>query len=290
MKILFCTDGSKISFNALKNASHWLKDATVDTICAIDWSLLPNDINIEAPDFMTSCTNTADTILDYAKNEIEKTELNCGKIIKNCGSAIETILEQLEKESYDMVLMGSHGKKGIQKWLGSVSQEVISSTKISNYIAKEENKHKKVLFTVDGTSCAVENIKKILPNINLENKEIYICMVNEDPDLLFLDGTIDTQWLLKIQKHQQIYAANAINNIQEILKEKGIKITQTDLLTGIPAQKIIDYVKKYEIDLIVMGARNKSRLDRFLSGSVSIRVMENVMSDIWLARCKNTVV
>ena len=38
MKILFCTDGSKISFNALHNISCWIKDAIIDTICIIDWS------------------------------------------------------------------------------------------------------------------------------------------------------------------------------------------------------------------------------------------------------------
>ncbi len=287
MRILFCTDGSKISFNALYNISEWIKEAVIDTICVIDWSFLPEEITIEEENFTYSCANVADTILDYAEEEIKKLGLKTGSRIKSCGSAVESIIEQSENENYDLILMGSHGKKGIQKWLGSVSQEIINTSKVSAYIAKEQNKKHKLLLTTDGTKCSLGIISKILPNMNLENKEISICMVNEDPNLLFLDGTLDTNWLLEIQKQQQIYAASAIKDIQSLLSDNNIKVDETVILTGIPAQKIIDYARTNEIDLIVLGSKNKSKLDRFLTGSVSKRVLENVISDIWLVRCPN---
>lgn len=287
MRILFCTDGSKISFNALKNISYWIKDAIIDTICVIDWSFLPDNISLEQTDFPYSCANVADTILNYAEKEIKNLGLKTGIRIKNCGAAIESILEQADKSTYDLILMGSHGKKGIQKWLGSVSQEIINSSTISNYVAKEENKRKKLLLTTDGTVCSCSIIREIICNLKLDDKEIYICMVNDDPNLLFLDGTLDTNWLLYIEKQQQIYASKAINDIQSILAEHNIKVDNTAILTGIPALKIIDYSRTNDIDLIILGSRNKSKMDRFLTGSVSKRVMENVVSDIWLARCSS---
>lgn len=287
MKILFCTDGSKISFNALKNIAYWIKQATIDTICVIDWNILPAEITIDEENFSFSCANVADTILDYAEEEIKNLGLQLGNRIKNCGSAIESILEQSEKEKYDLILMGSHGKKGIQKWLGSVSQEIINSSKISDYIAKKENNKKKVLFTTDGTECSLSVIGEIISDIELSDKEIHICMVNEDPNLLFLEGTLDTNWLLDIQKQQYIYASNAIESIKKIIESRGIEVNQSTILTGIPAQEIINYAKNNEIDLIILGSRNKSKMDRFLMGSVSKRILENVVSDIWLVRCES---
>lgn len=287
MKILFCTDGSRISFDALKNISGWIKNAQIDIICVIDWSFLPDEISIEEKNFAYSCANMADTILDYAEEEIKKLGMTPGEKIKNCGAAIESILEQSEKETYDLILMGSHGKKGLQKWLGSVSQEIINSSKISDYITKEENNKKKVLLTTDGTNCSLEIINKIIPDMQLEDKEIHICMVNEDPNLLFLDGTLDTNWLLDIQRQQQKYAARALEDLRNVLLKHNIKTTSTNILNGIPAQKIIDYARVNDIDLIILGSRNKSKLDRFLTGSVSKRVLENVVSDIWLIRCKS---
>lgn len=287
MKILFCTDGSKISFNALKNIAYWIKQATIDTICVIDWNILPAEITIDEENFSFSCANVADTILDYAEEEIKNLGLQLGNRIKNCGSAIESILEQSEKEKYDLILMGSHGKKGIQKWLGSVSQEIINSSKISDYIAKKENNKKKVLFTTDGTECSLSVIGEIISDIELSDKEIHICMVNEDPNLLFLEGTLDTNWLLDIQKQQYVYASNAIESIKKIIESRGIEVNQSTILTGIPAQEIINYAKNNEIDLIILGSRNKSKMDRFLMGSVSKRILENVVSDIWLVRCES---
>lgn len=287
MKILFCTDGSKISFNALKNIAYWIKQATIDTICVIDWNILPAEITIDEEKFFFSCANVADTILDYAEEEIKNLGLQLGNRIKNCGSAIESILEQSEKEKYDLILMGSHGKKGIQKWLGSVSQEIINSSKISDYIAKKENNKKKVLFTTDGTECSLSVIGEIISDIELSDKEVHICMVNEDPNLLFLEGTLDTNWLLDIQKQQYMYASNAIESIKKIIESRGIEVNQSTILTGIPAQEIINYAKNNEIDLIILGSRNKSKMDRFLMGSVSKRILENVVSDIWLVRCES---
>ena len=287
MKILFCTDGSKISFNALKNIAYWIKQATIDTICVIDWNILPAEITIDEENFSFSCANVADTILDYAEEEIKNLGLQIGNRIKNCGSAIESILEQSENEKYDLILMGSHGKKGIQKWLGSVSQEIINSSKISDYIAKKENNKKKVLFTTDGTECSLSVIGEIISDIELSDKEVHICMVNEDPNLLFLEGTLDTNWLLDIQKQQYMYASNAIESIKKIIESRGIEVNQSTILTGIPAQEIINYAKNNEIDLIILGSRNKSKMDRFLMGSVSKRILENVVSDIWLVRCES---
>lgn len=287
MKILFCTDGSKISFNALKNIAYWIKQATIDTICVIDWNILPAEITIDEENFSFSCANVADTILDYAEEEIKNLGLQLGNRIKNCGSAIESILEQSEKEKYDLILMGSHGKKGIQKWLGSVSQEIINSSKISDYIAKKENNKKKVLFTTDGTECSLSVIEEIISDIELSDKEVHICMVNEDPNLLFLEGTLDTNWLLDIQKQQYMYASNVIESIKKIIESRGIEVNQSTILTGIPAQEIINYAKNNEIDLIILGSRNKSKMDRFLMGSVSKRILENVVSDIWLVRCES---
>lgn len=48
---LFCTDGSKISYNAIQNFYHWMKDFTVDILCAIDWSFLPDSVAVEDSDF-----------------------------------------------------------------------------------------------------------------------------------------------------------------------------------------------------------------------------------------------
>ena len=173
MNVLFCTDGSKISYDAVKNFAHWVKNATVDIICVIDWSFLPDNTIIEENGFVTSCRNNADCILKKAEEEINATGLTVGEKIKHCGAVVESILEQLDKKNYDMVILGSHGKKGIQIWLGSVSREVLEAAKIPAYISKQTNSGKNVLFTTDGTEVSINTTQKAIETLDLSDKNIY---------------------------------------------------------------------------------------------------------------------
>ena len=137
MKALFCTDGSKISFDALANFSNWTnKDIETDVVCVIDWSYLPDSAVIEDSGFVKSCKNIADSIIDYSEQYITDLGLKFGKKIKHCGTAVESILETLDENAYDIVILGSNGKKGIQKWLGSVSREVLNASKNPTFISK----------------------------------------------------------------------------------------------------------------------------------------------------------
>lgn len=284
MRVLFCTDGSKISFDAIKNFAAWVSDATVDAICVIDWSFLPEEVNIEEANFTKSCAGIADNILNYACETITNTGLTFGEKIKHCGSTVDSIIEEIDKNVYDLVIMGSNGKKGLRRWLGSVSREVITGADISAYISRKENLSQRILFTTDGTKEAKDAAEFIAENFDLSKKSIYICMINEDPDLLFLEGTLDAHWLLSIEEQQNIYAARAVKDIQTMLEDKGLQVLGTDILTGTPAQDILSIAEKQNIDLIVMGDKRQSKMKKFLLGAVSKRVLENAESDVIVIR------
>ncbi len=218
MHVLFCTDGSKISFNALHNFAKWTKGAVVDVICVIDWTFLPDEVSIEMDGFANSCANVADGILDFAQKEIAKTNLIFGQGIKRCGEAVDSVLEQIDKEKYDVILLGSHGKKGIQRWLGSVSRDVVNSSEVSSYVSKYENRAKKILFATDGTDNSKLAVTNSIKYLNLNGKEIYICVVNENPNLLFLEGAMDSHWLLEIDTQQLKNADRIIKDVKSKLE------------------------------------------------------------------------
>lgn len=285
MRVLFCTDGSKISFSALDNFSRWAKnDTVIDVISVIDWTFLPNGICVEEDGFASSCANVADNILDCVQKKIEDSPLNFGNRIKQCGEAVESILEQVKSQKYDMILMGSHGKKGLQSWLGSVSRDVINNTGVSSYISKNSNNCKKVLFATDGTDNSKYAVSEAIKYLNLIDKEIYVCMVSENPNLLFLEGTLDTHWLLEIEKQQERYATAVIKDVKDKLQEYNLGVVKSALLTGIPAEKIIEFAHNENIDLIVMGTRMKNNKTDYFRGSVSKRVLSVTHSDVFIVK------
>lgn len=284
MKVLFCTDGSDISLISLDNASRFIKDAIVDTICVIDWSFLPESMNIDQANYSKAYENIADSVLVFGQNAVKERNMENNEKIKSFGSAVEGILEQLDKESYDMVVLGSHGKKGIQKWLGSVSRQIASNSKVPVFISKRKTGGKKILLTTDGSEHSYSAIKHAVKLLNLHEKELYIVSVKENPELLPLEAALDKNWLEDIDKQQKIHAAKAINKAKAFLEKSELTIKSEAILTGNPAQKIIDFAEKEEIDLIVMGARSKTDLSALLLGSVSKRVLENVHSSVVIIR------
>lgn len=280
MNVLFCTDGSKISYNSILNFSSWVKDFSLDILSVVDWSCLPDSISIENSEFASQCSTSANVILDYAETYLKEMGLNVAQKIKICGEAVDTILDLVDSGKYDFVVLGSHGKKGIQKWLGSVSQEVASSANISSYISKNINNRKKVLFAVDNSELSAKVVLNSLNFLNLEDKEIYLATVYEIPDYLFLEGNVDSTWILEIEKKQEQASRLLLNSFEKSFIEKGFEVKDKLIFRGVPSQEIINFSNKKDIDLVVTGVRTRKHLSKFLLGSVSKRILENVKSDV----------
>ena len=280
MNVLFCTDGSKISYNSILNFSSWVKDFSLDILSVVDWSCLPDSVSIENSEFASQCSTSANVILDYAETYLKEMGLNVAQKIKICGEAVDTILDLVDSGKYDFVVLGSHGKKGIQKWLGSVSQEVASSANISSYISKNNNNRKKVLFAVDNSELSAKVVLNSLNFLNLEDKEIYLATVYEVPDYLFLEGNVDSTWILEIEKKQEQASRLLLNSFEKSFIEKGFQVNDKLIFRGVPSQEIINFSNKEDIDLVVTGIRTRKHLSKFLLGSVSKRILENVKSDV----------
>lgn len=280
MNVLFCTDGSKISYNSIINFSSWVKDFSLDILSVVDWSCLPDSVSIENSEFASQCSTSANVILDYAETYLKEMGLNVAQKIKICGEAVDTILDLVDSGKYDFVVLGSHGKKGIQKWLGSVSQEVASSANISSYISKNINNRKKVLFAVDNSELSAKVVLNSLNFLNLDDKEIYLATVYEVPDYLFLEGNVDSTWILEIEKKQEQASRLLLNSFEKSFIEKGFEVKDKLIFRGVPSQEIINFSNKKDIDLVVTGIRTRKHLSKFLLGSVSKRILENVKSDV----------
>lgn len=284
MKALFCTEGSDISLIALDSISKFIKNIVLDSICVIDWSFLPDSMNIDRATYARTYENIADSVLNFAQEAIKERGLTAGDKIKSFGSPVEGILEQIQNTKYDLIIMGSHGKKGLQKWLGSVSRQVLTSVKLPVFISKRKNKGQKVLIAVDGSMLSYEAVKAALNLFDFSNKEIYIVSVKENPELLPIEAALDKKWLDDIEKQQKIHASKVINKTKSILAASNLQVKNEAILTGHAAHKIIEFAQQEEIDLIVMGAKSKATLSTFILGSVSKRVIENTNSDVLIVR------
>ena len=143
--IIAPVDGSTISFSAVKKAAQLAKafDAKLTLISLIGENPY-NDTDFYTPpaalmrDYYIQAHENAENALKeaYVKAEEEGIEATL-RIIKGKVNA-ESVSSVAEEQHADLIVMGSHGRKGIQKMLlGSFAQDVLNSTKLPVLIVRE---------------------------------------------------------------------------------------------------------------------------------------------------------
>jgi len=65
---------------------------------------------------------------------------------------------------------------------------------------------------------------------------------------------------------------------------EALPITQTQVESAEPAERIVDYAEDEDIDLVVMGTHGRTGLDRVLLGSVAERVLRQSPKPVFVVK------
>jgi nucleotide-binding universal stress UspA family protein len=74
-----------------------------------------------------------------------------------------------------------------------------------------------------------------------------------------------------------------LSKCSKIATEKGLSI-KTLLLQGNPASIILDYCKKENFDLVIMGSRGMGKFKQLILGSVSSKIVHHCQRAVLLIR------
>lgn len=76
-----------------------------------------------------------------------------------------------------------------------------------------------------------------------------------------------------------------VNKLEEVKKRyKNSVMISTQVLFGSPADRIIEFADRHNVDLIVMGRRGLKGVRRFLLGSISRNVIEKVNRTVMIVK------
>lgn len=129
-KILLPLDGSKFAEKAVNDAIFIAKSSNAEIILL---TVVENSFLVGLPADNTTMEinklleTEAQKNIDKIKKHLD--DIKTTTIIKE-GSPAEAILKTIEKENIDLVIMGSSGKKGFEKFIiGSVTDKVVNSAR-----------------------------------------------------------------------------------------------------------------------------------------------------------------
>ncbi|MEN3014733.1 MAG: universal stress protein [bacterium] len=132
--------------------------------------------------------------------------------------------------------------------------------------------HAKILVAHDGSENSQRAFNKAIELINnfAEKNKVEILVVS----------VIQISDLPEIAENQAIidyfrkYYKEVHSNLAEIAQKNDIKLNSY-ILVGNPSIEIINFAKENRVDLIVVGKTGKSKIEQWLLGSVSKKIIDH---------------
>ena len=134
--ILVPVDGSKTALTAVRKAAELAKvfGAAVTAVYVVDpypFTGVGADFAYGQTQYLSAAMAEANATLDDVKRIMDEAGMPVSTVVGEGHSVHEGILRVMESSGADLIVMGSHGKRGLEKlMLGSVTQRVLSAVKI----------------------------------------------------------------------------------------------------------------------------------------------------------------
>jgi nucleotide-binding universal stress UspA family protein len=196
------------------------------------------------------------------------------------GSVDNEIRKALTRTEADLVVVGTHGRRGFERWiLGSEADRLLRSCPVPLLTIR----------AVRGTRTAPGAIRRILVTTDFstgtsEALKYASSIAQENQSRLTLLHVVD-QLAVESPSKLALPTVDAARRQLEKLVPADVKAwceVKTQVEIGVPYSTILDAVKSDKSDLLVMNVHGKSLLDRALLGSTAERVVRGAVCPVLL--------
>lgn len=163
------------------------------------------------------------------------------------GSIFDQISHTADKVNAEFIIMGIHGKKGVQHIMGSYAYKVITSSKVPVMVVKKKHHHvgyKNIVLPVDFTQESSQKINKAIKFARYFDSVVHII------------GIIRTKSsVVKIQKEA------LLKKILDYVEAAGVKAKAKVIIKpGAEVHdEVLEYAEKTDSDLIVIIAEKTGK-------------------------------
>ena len=190
------------------------------------------------------------------------------KVVEN-KNIVDAVMEEVERENYDLMILGRSGHKEKESRLGSVAEKMSRHSEIPVLVAGEKSTLTKFLVPVDGSKSSQRALAFAASLAKKTGAKVTLLHVQE------------TRLFDSHPKLTETIGNSILSDAAE--KVKGIDFDKK-LEPGNPARKILEIAEKADYDLIVMGRCGHNAIGRLLLGSVSNHVLHYTKRAVLVVR------
>ena len=262
--VLVPTDGSDCAAAAIGYATDLAEryDATVHVLSVVDSRTLENAPHYE----------------EVRAEHVELVDDVCADVADHCAVEREVrtdvphdaILDYATEHDVDLVVMGTHGRTGVDRYLlGSVTEKVVrlSDAPVLTIPGTDDGPatypFEDVLVPTDGSEGAMAAVGPALDVASTYGARVHALSVVDTVGMGF-----DVRSATMIDALEEAAQA-AVDAVADRAKRASVSSVDTAIVQGTPADAIRSYVDDHDVDLVVMGTHGRTGLRRYLLGSVA---------------------
>jgi nucleotide-binding universal stress UspA family protein len=305
MKILFATDGSDGARNAMELLTHFPfpGDRSAVVMTVLDSKQLAVDRHLALDEDQDRLLRETEQTLLEESGQLLATESArltdagwiCSTELRRGGPA-EEIIKAAEEFQPDVIVLGSHGHKGVKHFLlGSVSERVLRHAHCSVLIVKPSpglsappdaagpRAPWRILVAYDDSDPAKEAIG-LCASLPLPD-DTQISVVGIMPMIHMYRQDI-RQHFNDIWRKQKHARTKTLEKAVDALQWSTPHVTAELLESTDVSREIVDIVKDRAMDLVVIGSKGRSTFKRFLLGSITSRVAGHAPCSVMVVRAR----
>ena len=206
------------------------------------------------------------------------------------GSAAEAILQYAQANEVGLIVMSSHGRSGLNRWVyGSVAERVLSKAPCPVLITNARQEAwqpeiKKLLVPLDGSALAEEALVPAAEMVQALDAQLHLLRVTPSEHSRFETASM-----------ADVFSDIELNEVEEAeayLEEKAAAFDGVDVhlaatvSDGSVAETIVNYAEAHDIDLIVMSSHGRTGLQKWVYGSVAEKVLRSACCATLIVRNK----
>jgi nucleotide-binding universal stress UspA family protein len=277
MKIVLAIDGSKFSEAAV--------EAVIDQMRVPETEIHVLHV-VEKPSLLVAremggSDRALDVVWEAETKEAWALVQKVAERLRSVGLKVTTAVEEGDPKSNivdaaskwraDLIVVGSHGHKGLERFLiGSVPDAVARHAGCSVEIVRIPLKLSRILLAIDDSKFSWAAVEAVMAQLQPQGREIKVLNVADPFMPVLLQDSVKRGWEL-------------VQRAEEKLRDAGYQ-TQTAVEEGDPKSTILDQATRWDSGLIAMGSHGRTGLGRFLMGSVAQGVAHHALCSVEIVR------
>jgi nucleotide-binding universal stress UspA family protein len=273
-RLLLSTDGSEFSEGAVREAIRLAKRCS-SKLTAISVIETNPEFESTAPAMLEKREKEVRAHLEAVVDRAKQEGVACGISVYEGEDSYRFIVDEAVREKSTMIVMGRRGRKGFKRLvMGSTTSWTIGHAPCSVLVVPRaaEVAFKSIVVATDGSKASLAASSEAIGIAKRNGSKLTVLAVVPADIAMPTDVDFAAIERDRLADQEMQMAEKNAKAVKESAQKEGVDV-HAFVMTGRPADAIIETAKEQNADLIVVGSHGRTGLNKLLMGSVAERVI-----------------